>query len=49
MRHLQKPNEPDEPLLQCVKNSLTQMEDQIWLLRNVLWWYLLPPYSEATL
>jgi CubicO group peptidase (beta-lactamase class C family) len=25
-----------------VKNSLTQVEHQIWLLRNVFWWYLLP-------
>jgi CubicO group peptidase (beta-lactamase class C family) len=25
-----------------VKESLSQVERQIWLLRNVLWWYLLP-------
>lgn len=43
MRHPQKPSEPNESLLECVKNSLTQVEDQIWLLRNVFWWYLLPP------
>lgn len=43
MRHPQKPSEPNEPLLECLKNSLTQVEDQIWLLRNILWWYLLPP------
>lgn len=41
-RHKQKPSEPDEPLLQCVKNSLIQIEDQIWLFRNVFWWSLLP-------
>ncbi|MCA9006187.1 MAG: hypothetical protein KDA70_13025 [Planctomycetaceae bacterium] len=42
-RHRQEPAEPDEPLLQCVQRSLTEVEDQIWLLRNVFWWYLLPP------
>ena len=41
-RHPQKPSEPDEPLLDSVKESLTQVEHQIWLLRNVFWWYLLP-------
>jgi len=25
-----------------VKESLTQVEHQIWLLSNVFWWYLLP-------
>ena len=26
-----------------MNESLTQVEHQIWLLRNVFWWYLLPP------
>ena len=43
MRHKQQPSEPGEPLLDCVKASLTQVEHQIWLLRHVFWWYLLPP------
>lgn len=43
MRHKQKPSEPNEPLLLCVQRSLTEVEDQIWLLRNIFWWYLLPP------
>jgi len=43
MRHQQTPSESDEPLLSSVKNSLTQVEHQIWLLRNIFWWYLLPP------
>jgi hypothetical protein len=43
MRHKQKPSQPDEPLVQCVERSLTAVEDQIWLLRNIFWWYLLPP------
>ena len=42
MRHPQRPSKPGEPLLHCAKESLTQVEHQIWLLRNVLWWYLLP-------
>ena len=31
-----------DPLAHCIKVSLAQVEHQIWLLRNVLWWYLLP-------
>ena len=41
-RHPQKPSEPGKPLLENVKESLTQVEHQIWLLRNVFCWYLLP-------
>ena len=41
-RHPQVPGEPGKPLVQSVKESLTQVEHQIWLLRNVFWWYLLP-------
>ena len=43
MRHKQKPSEPGEPLLPCVQRSLIEVENQIWLLRNIFWWYLLPP------
>src|SRR3990172_6591131 len=42
MRHKQTPSQPDEPLLHSVERSLTELEDQIWLLRNIFWWYLLP-------
>jgi hypothetical protein len=31
-----------EPLRDRVKCSLEQLDHQIWLLRNVHWWYLLP-------
>ncbi len=31
-----------DSLANCIKISLVQVEHQIWLLRNVLWWYLLP-------
>jgi hypothetical protein len=42
-RHPQRPSDPGESLLFLVKESLSQVEHQIWLLRNVFWWYLLPP------
>ena len=42
MRHKRRPPEPGEPLRQSVESSLAQVEHQIWLLRNVFWWYLLP-------
>jgi CubicO group peptidase (beta-lactamase class C family) len=42
VRHPQRPSDPGEPLLKCVENSLSQVQHQIWLLRNVFWWYLLP-------
>jgi hypothetical protein len=32
-----------DPLLACVEESLAQINHQIWLLKNVFWWYLLPP------
>lgn len=41
-RHPQRLSAPGEPLLATVKESLSQVEHQIWLLRNVFWWYLLP-------
>ncbi|HTU24588.1 MAG TPA: serine hydrolase domain-containing protein [Pirellulales bacterium] len=43
IRHKPKPSQPGEPLLDSVKESLRQVEHQIWLLRNIFWWYLLPP------
>jgi hypothetical protein len=42
VRHKRRPPGPGEPLRQCVQSSLAQVEHQIWLLRNVLWWYLMP-------
>lgn len=32
-----------DPLLACIESSLIQVNHQIWLLKNVFWWYLLPP------
>jgi hypothetical protein len=42
VRYPRRPPAPGEPLRKCVESSLAQVEHQIWLLRNVLWWYLLP-------
>ena len=42
-RHPRHTNDPGAPLLVNANRSLAQVEHQIWLLRNVFWWYLLPP------
>lgn len=39
----QAPCESGGPLLQTAQNSLAEVDHQIWLLRNIFWWYLLPP------
>jgi hypothetical protein len=33
----------DKSLIACIEDSLRQLNHQIWLLKNVFWWYLLPP------
>lgn len=43
-RHRSRPDEASEPLRQRVESSLAQVNHQIWLLRNVQWWYLLPMF-----
>ncbi|MCA9033537.1 MAG: hypothetical protein KDA91_00340 [Planctomycetaceae bacterium] len=40
--YTQPPGEPGEPLLVCARVSLAHVERQIWLMRNLLWWNLLP-------
>jgi hypothetical protein len=32
----------NDPLKACLQSSRSEVSHQIWLLRNVLWWYLLP-------
>jgi hypothetical protein len=32
-----------DTLRSSIERSLAQVEHQIWLLRNIFWWYLLPP------
>ncbi len=41
-RHKPRPSAPGQPLLGCVIESLALVEHQIWSMRNVFWWYLLP-------
>ena len=42
MRHAHHPSHPNAPLLPCVERSVAEVDDQIWLLRNIFWWSLLP-------
>ena len=37
-----KQPKPGDSLTDCIEISLAQVQHQIWLLKNVLWWYLLP-------
>lgn len=41
-RHAAPPSTPGEPLVRSVQTSLAEVEHQVKLLRNVLWWYILP-------
>jgi hypothetical protein len=40
---------PGDTLRSNVESSLAQVEHQIWLLRNIFWWYLLPPFTAMTI
>jgi hypothetical protein len=35
-------NKKNTSLIECVRISLVHVNHQIWLLKNVAWWYLLP-------
>ena len=41
---LQRRKQPvsNDSLKTCIESSLLQVNHQIWLLKNVFWWYLLP-------
>ena len=43
-RRIQHQRRPvsDDSLQSCIQASLVQVNHQIWLLRNVFWWHLLP-------
>jgi hypothetical protein len=43
LRHSRRPPDAGQSLRHRLESSLAQVEHQIWLLQNVLWWYLLPP------
>ena len=47
-RRPQPADRPDEPLVRCAEHSLREVDDQVWLLKNVFWWYLLPPSVSFT-
>lgn len=42
LRHGGQAPAADQPLRVHVEFSLTAVEHQIWLLRNIFWWYILP-------
>ncbi len=48
-RQRRKQSAPGDSLRRSVESSLAQVEHQIWLLRNILWWYLLPLFVPMTI
>jgi hypothetical protein len=55
LRQRRKRPVPGDTLLGWAESSLADVEHQVWLLRNVFWWYILPPsvaiaavYAHAT-
>ena len=42
LRQRSKQPTTNDSIKGCVETSLNQVNHQIWLLKNVLWWYLLP-------
>ncbi len=38
-----KKTNPTAPSTSFLDRSMSEIENQIWLLKNILWWYLLPP------
>jgi Na+/proline symporter len=42
LRQRKKQPAINDSLKACVENSLFQVNHQIWLLKNIFWWYLLP-------
>ena len=37
-----KQTNTNDPLKACIETSLNEVNHQIWLLQNIVWWYLLP-------
>ncbi|HMJ90343.1 MAG TPA: hypothetical protein VK530_11025, partial [Candidatus Acidoferrum sp.] len=48
-RQRRKQSAPGDNLRSSIERSLAQVEHQIWLLRNILWWYLLPLFVPLTI
>ncbi|NQU09940.1 hypothetical protein HQ590_04050 [bacterium] len=47
VRQNRRQPKPGDTLRECIESSLAQVNHQIWLLRNVFWWYLLPPSAAV--
>ena len=45
IRQKRRQPKPGDTLRECIESSLAQIEHQIWLLRNVIWWNLLPLWT----
>ena len=41
IQHRRRPVSDDSPQ-SCIEASLAQVNHQIWLLKNIFWWYMLP-------
>ena len=48
VRQRRKQPGPGDTLRGSIESSLAQVEHQIWLLRNIFWWYLLPLFAAMT-
>ena len=42
LRQRRKQPVKNDSLRACIESSLSQVNHQIWLLKNIFWWYLLP-------
>jgi hypothetical protein len=43
IRHRKRCPHRQDSVKACAESTLAEVNHQIWLLRNVFWWYLLPP------
>ena len=46
IRHRRRCPHREDSVRTCVESTLAEINHQIWLLKNVLWWYLLPPLAS---
>ncbi len=49
IRQKRRQPKPGDTLRECIESSLAQIEHQIWLLRNVCWWNLLPAWAALAI
>lgn len=43
IRHRKRWPHREDTIKACAESTLAEITHQIWLLKNVFWWYLLPP------